>query len=283
MRTMVSAAVAVLVIAAAGLAAWRIAGPRPVAPTSAGPDVAVGSAADDGLLEQLADLRQRLEDERDARLQLAARVEQLDETLASRDAAAAEAAARAGGAELTIVGESQAGTPAEDRAGPGVFDAEKLIAVGLTASEAAWLHEKWEQRQLAELYLADQAARQRWGFRKLRKEREAARSEFQAEIGLDMYDSMLYAAGDYNRVVVRDVYAGSAAESAGLRVGDHVVRYADSPVFRVEDLRRLTRQGETGELVSIRVERGGGIDRLQVERGPLGVLIGRERVEPGIE
>ena len=286
MRAIVVAAVALLVIVTAGLLAWRAVGPPH---GGSGPDLSAQGGPDDALPEQLAELRQLLEDERDARRQLAARLELLGARLAALDAASAAPADESESSEAGIAivdGPEAAGGDTgarDDVAARGAFDEEKLIAAGLTASEAAWLHEKWEQRQLNELYLGDQAARERWGFRRLNREREAARRELQDQIGLDMYDSMLYAAGGYNRVVVRDLYAGSAAENAGLRVGDQIVRYADSPVFEVRDLRRLTRGGEAGELVQIEVARSGGIERLQVERGPLGVLLGRDRAQPGLQ
>jgi len=285
MRRDVAAAVAVLAIAAAGLVVWRVVGPPPVGPEAVGSeaaaDVGAASRPGDGLPEQLAELRQLLEDEREARLQLTARVERLGDRLAARDAP--EGADPEDGAQVTVVGGDAANAQAPDDAPRGAFDTRKLVAAGLTPSEAVWLHERWEQRQLADLYLADLAARERWGFRRLAREREATRSALRDEIGLGMYDAMLYAAGEHNRVSVRDVYSGSAADSAGVRVGDYIVRYANSAVFGVEDLRRLTREGEAGEFVSIEVERGGGVDRLQIERGPLGVLLGRERVEPGIQ
>jgi hypothetical protein len=291
MRTDVAAAVAVLAIAAAGLVVWRVVGPPPVGPEAVGSeaaaDVGAASRPGDGLPEQLAELRQLLEDEREARLQLTARVERLGDRLAARDAlttaGASESADPEDGAQVTVVGGDAASAQAPDDAPRGAFDTGTLVAAGLTPGEAVWLHERWEQRQLAELYLADRAARERWGFRRLARERAAARGALQDEIGMGMYDAMLYAAGDHNRVSVRDVYAGSAADGAGVRVGDYIVRYANSAVFGVDDLRRLTREGETGEFVSIEVERGGGVDRLQIERGPLGVLLGRERVEPRIE
>ncbi len=72
MRARVTAGVVVVVIAIAGLGVWRTRGLRQA---GSRPDVAARGEADEALLEQRAGLRQLLEDERDARRQLATRVE----------------------------------------------------------------------------------------------------------------------------------------------------------------------------------------------------------------
>jgi S1-C subfamily serine protease len=144
----------------------------------------------------------------------------------------------------------------------------------------AWLRERWERSQLDALYLTDQALREGWGMGQLRSARLQQRREFQGEIGTAMYDLMLYATGRENRVVVRDVYVGSAAEASDLRPGDVIVAYAGTPVFDDRDLRLLSSSGEAGLPITIQVVRGGTLENLQIERGPLGVSTRRERVPP---
>jgi membrane-associated protease RseP (regulator of RpoE activity) len=92
------------------------------------------------------------------------------------------------------------------------------------------------------------------------------------ELGDDTYDRYLFASGRPNRVRVRGVMEGSAAEMAGLSGGDIVISYGSKRVFNFDDLRRLSYQGQPGESVVMEVRGAdGSISQLVMPRGPLGL------------
>ena len=235
----------------------------------------------------LEELRAQLDEERQAREQLALRVRALDSRIAalgvepgsaSRDPESEPDALLEG-----VVVDPAIGTAAEaepSAALRGSFDADSLRAAGLSRGEVEWLRGRWERGQLEALYLTDRALRGRWGMGRLRSERQRQRDALIEEIGTGMYDLMQYATGRDNRVVVRDVYAGSAGEASDLRPGDVIVAYAGVPIFQPRDLRWISSRGEPGLLVTIQVRRGGRIEDLRIERGPLGVSTERQRERP---
>ena len=105
-------------------------------------------------------------------------------------------------------------------------------------------------------------------------------SEAVDELGECGYDSLLYGTGKDNRVVVRQVLNGSAADLAGIQAGDTVLRYNDNRVWAASDLSAATSRGERGETVFVDIERQGERLRMRVERGPFGLYMRQERVTP---
>ena len=104
--------------------------------------------------------------------------------------------------------------------------------------------------------------------------------DMRKEIGEDFYDRYLFATGEDNRVAIDSIIPGSTAEEAGLQPGDLVELYGDNRIFRFDDLRTATSDGERGELVPVRIRRGDGIVDAWLPRGPLGVRMDRTRVDP---
>jgi len=267
-------------VAAAGGAAWawQLRSPEP-------PEVRAQVSPDDAHWRAL---RVQLAEERAAREALA------EDVAALRARLAALSAASVPPAELRAQDDAPGGFTIADRvASAGTelplatsrsladgFDTHALVQAGWGEGRANALKERWERSQLDDLYLRDAAIREGWGMRRLGAERAAARSGLQAEIGIDDYDAMLFAAGRDNRVVVRQVYSESAAERAGLQIGDVILRYDDARVFESRDLRRLTSSGERGRDVPLELLRGGARERLFVQRGPLGVVLGTDRQLP---
>jgi S1-C subfamily serine protease len=98
--------------------------------------------------------------------------------------------------------------------------------------------------------------------------------------GEDTYDWFLYAAGRSNRVKVEGVLGGSAAADAGFRSGDVIVSYDGERIFKPGALVQGTLGGRLGDHVDVEVMRGGELVSLRVPRGPLGVRLGRDTVEP---
>jgi S1-C subfamily serine protease len=76
------------------------------------------------------------------------------------------------------------------------------------------------------------------------------------------------------------VLGGSAAAEAGLRAGDVVYAYGGERIFKPWSLVQSTQGGRSGESVEVEVQRGSERLRVTVPRGPLGVRIGRDIVEP---
>lgn len=241
--------------------------------------VRVGSArADIDASMRIRELSEQLDAARDARLELVERVEQLHAKLAELEAFATR---DPGALDAADAGAEKAS--AKKRGRGREFDEASLIDAGVDPLDANWLHETYDQRELDRLYLRDQAARDpELGRAWVREEHEAQKLALQQELGLENYDLMLYAAGERNRVVVKNVLSRSAAEDSGIRAGDVIRTYAGQPVFAVRDLRRLTSAGTAGQLVTVEILRDGVSRSLGIERGPLGVRLRAERQKPTI-
>jgi membrane-associated protease RseP (regulator of RpoE activity) len=159
-----------------------------------------------------------------------------------------------------------------------------LVKAGLADEEAAELVRRQGQQSLDRLNLRDVAAREGWlGTDRYRE--ELARLEegavvLREELGDEVYDRYLFAAGDDNRVQVDGIIPGSVAELAGLQPGDLIESYAGERVFTFSGLRDLTAGGERGELVQVQVMRGGQVFDTWLARGPLGVELDSASAEP---
>ncbi len=64
--------------------------------------------------------------------------------------------------------------------------------------------------------------------------------------------------------VVTDVQEGSAAEKAGVKDGDVIVRFGGQDVWSAAQLARLVRETPAGRTVDLEVSRGGAIQKLSV-------------------
>src|SRR5690606_17603264 len=98
-----------------------------------------------------------------------------------------------------------------------------------------------------------------------------------AELGDAEYERYLTALGRATRVGVRNVLPSSPAEVAGLRPGDQIVAYAGQRVFDMNDLNRMTFEGQPGEPVVLDVMRDRQTVQLYVPRGPIGITGGGRR------
>ncbi len=86
--------------------------------------------------------------------------------------------------------------------------------------------------------------------------------------------------GQPNRVMIASDIDDSPAQLAGVQAGDVVLEYADRRVFSFNELRDATRVGERGENILLRVQRKGETIKLILPRGPLGVSLNSDSVEP---
>lgn len=262
-------------------------------------------ASGESLRFDVARLRLELGEESRARRKLEGDLERLREELtAAGMVSAGEAAAlskRSGSAETessleaAVVSDLENGDSTRAVEGPGIYDLESsaeppmfsidaLVGAGVSLEEAEALRSAWEAFSLDRLYLFDQATREGWRH-KPRLLREAARLEHQIreEVGEDGWDRLLYASGEPNRVIVREVLEGSSAEQAGLRSGDVILRYDDRRVFASQWLEAMSARGRAGQDVPLEILRDGELVWVYVERGPLGTLLRNSRIAPEIQ
>jgi len=102
-----------------------------------------------------------------------------------------------------------------------------------------------------------------------------------SEIGDNAYDRMLYALGQGNRVVVRDIMQNSSAEQYGLQANDRVYEYDGQRVFTGQELNDLVTQGgDAGTLVLVRVQRDEQQLDFYLPRGPIGIRLASSRELP---
>jgi hypothetical protein len=175
-------------------------------------------------------------------------------------------------------------SPGEDSLGANgepLFDEAALTRLGTYPRDAALLHERWAQFEMEKLYLLDAATREGW-LRKprFRREIQAARAALREELGDESFDLLLYGSGQPNRVVLRSLLERSPATEAGFEAGDVILSYDDRRIFRPGELKRMTASGSAGESVSVEIVRKGRRISLSVPRGPLGVFMRADRLEP---
>ena len=239
-------------------------GPAPVLPAPAPVEPYLPPVASTAS-EDLDLLREVLAAEVAAREELAVEVDGLREELASlrseRERSLAERVAR------------RPGFSRQRR-----FDEDRLVETGLDRGRAEQLREAYERSQLDFVNLRDQAIREGWaegggGFAQIFEARAQQTAALQEELGLDMYDLMLYGAGQPNRLIVRDILPGSNAEVGGLQEGDIIRSYDDQPVFGMQELRYLMVQGDQQTTIDVGVERAGASTTVQVTPGPMGVRL----------
>jgi PDZ domain len=247
-------------------------------------DAPAGTAAGTG--DALAQLRAELAFERGAREALASQVARLEADLAAlRGPEPTEAALAAAGGEAPADAPpaddvAEAPAPSPD---PAWFDGARLAKAGLSERDAADLKRIFEETELDRLYLRDQATREGWPDGRLAQELaqlDEKMTSVRDDYGEAAYDWFLYAAGRANRVKVEGVLGGSTGSEVGIQAGDHIYSYAGERIYKPWSLVQATQSGRPGETVEVEVERGGERLRVTVPRGPIGVRIGRDTVEP---
>ncbi|MEN8206938.1 MAG: PDZ domain-containing protein [Pseudomonadota bacterium] len=162
---------------------------------------------------------------------------------------------------------------------------EALIATGIPTEQAALIQSRLDEYDLKQLYLKDRASREGWlntaRYRKEQRQAQYAYRELRSEIGDDAYDRMLYALGQANRVVARDIMQNSSAEQYGLQANDRVYEYDGQRVFTGKELNDLVTQGgDAGALVLVRVQRGDQQLDFYLPRGPIGIRLASSRELP---
>jgi hypothetical protein len=250
------------------------------------PEVPVGHATDDGLNSALSieQLSGALAAEVQARTQLAGQVAELHAELARlREASDEAAASPLARSELQEeVGSSKDESETVLAAQSIDFNDEALLAQGMHPRDVARLHDLWADYELNRQSVNDQALREGW-FMQPRHGIELAQLEQEFREGLqndEDYDHYLYAAGQPNRVLAREVLAGSTARAAGLTRGDTILRYNDVRVFKPADLLLESARVESGKSVPVEILQDGRPKTVYLEGGPLGLVVDQSSAAP---
>jgi hypothetical protein len=237
--------------------------------------------------ESLAELRLLLQEERQAREALAAKLDRLAGDVAAlredRGAIDEASAAASVGAATGASAADVAAADADPAPGHAWFDERRLAAAGLPERDVADLKRVFDEVELERLYLQNQASREGWPQARLGAEMNALTDrllQVRSTYGDETYDWFLYATNRPNRVVVEGVLGGSAAEEAGIRAGDVILSYDRERVFRPGPLVQGTLRGNLDERVDVEVWRQGERIQLTLPRGPLGVRLGRKTSPP---
>ena len=161
---------------------------------------------------------------------------------------------------------------------------EALIATGIPADQATLIQARLDEYDLKQLYIKDRASREGWlktaRYNKEQRQAQNAYRELRPEIGDDAYDRMLYALGQVNRVVVRDIMQNSTAEQYGLQANDRINEYDGQRVFSSQELNELVTQGTSGAPVLVRVQRDEQQLDFYLPRGPIGIRLASSREPP---
>lgn len=174
-------------------------------------------------------------------------------------------------------------TPAQDET-PRRPDVPSLVAVGFPPEDAEQLVWRWGEQQMAELYLRDQARREGWQntprYREALNGLRHGEGSLRDEMSEADYEAMLYAMGQPNRLVIRQVVPASPAQLAGLQAGDQLLDYNGTRIFDYRELRQHIADGDPEELVPVRIARGMQTLEVFLPRGPLGVNLAADSVAP---
>jgi PDZ domain len=218
---------------------------------------------------EIAALRMALNQEIEAREQLAWEVASLREQIRAGSAAPRESAESA-----------PAATP-ERGAQRSMFDGSSLVAAGMAPADAQELRSRWESTELEKIRLIDRATREGWlGSSQYQEELNALESNLRRGLNDADYDRYLYATGRNNSARITDVLANSPGETAGFRPGDTVMSYDGKRVFSIEELRELATRSRPGDTIRVEVLQDGTVETLYVPGGPIGLMLKPEHQSP---
>ncbi len=225
--------------------------------------------------ERLLSLEQLIAEEREARLDLADRLQALTEEIERIDSDGR----RAFSGEVARAEEARAERQ-PDRRAPRDFASMMrnfqdrrltgLIDGGFSEDEARRIMKQESEAQYKAMQAAHDAQRN-GEVVDPSSAMSGPQSLLRAELGDDYYERYLQALGQPTAVQVTRVLESSPGSQAGLQTGDQIVSYNGERVFNVNDLRELTLQGNAGEDVVIEIERDGVRMQLSVPRGPVGI------------
>lgn len=220
--------------------------------------------------ERIALLEQQIE-------LLSSRLEQLEQ-----DAIAAEREQTRQRGSLATTPTTPADSPVSGSS--RALTTDNLVSAGVEEAIAADIVRRKNEIDLQTLELRDRAIREDYlGTSRYSSELNTLLEQdvsLRNEIGNDAYDRYLYTTGQNNRVNIASVMQGSTADRAGLKSGDVILNYADTQLFRWNELQEATTRGVRDEYVNVTVMRDGQIINLWLPRGPLGVRLSSTRLQP---
>ena len=166
----------------------------------------------------------------------------------------------------------------------GWVDASRLKEAGMSQAQADNITQLYENVEMDKLYLRDRAQREGWmasqRFRDEMDKLDDRTRNLRNDLGETAYDALLYATGRPNRVIVDGTLGNSPAAQAGIKKGDAILQYAGKPVYSWYDLRQATTEGDPNEMVAVEIQRGNKQMEMYVKRGPLGIRLDQESVNP---
>ncbi|MDH3327335.1 MAG: PDZ domain-containing protein [Gammaproteobacteria bacterium] len=161
-----------------------------------------------------------------------------------------------------------------------------LISMGVDDENVSRIQRLAEKKEMDQLYLRNTAVREGWfGTEKYfdkNNKLELQSNIYREELGDEKYDHFLYTSQLTNRITIQSVLSDSPAEQAGLLAGDFILSYNNKRVFNWSDLTALTANGEAGESIPIEVQRNKQTLQYFIARGPLGIRLNSERVNPNL-
>ena len=266
------AAVAVSLIAGLAVGAWLVtdrpaAGPAESVPSSSGHVVTAPE-------ERLLSLEQLIAEEREARLELAERVQVLLDDIERRDSvASAQAAESSTNRANEVLGVGSLRRSRDFMSMMRNFEERRFNSLtdgGFSEDEARRILRKESEAEYQAMQLAWEAQRSGEPVDPLASLNDS-QSILRAELGDSDYERFLEAQGQPTTVQITRVLDGSPGNQAGLQPGDQIVSYGGNRVFNVADLRDQTMLGAQGEDVVIEIDRDGVRMQLSVPRGPVGI------------
>ena len=176
-----------------------------------------------------------------------------------------------------VTGKSDASRPSERP----WFHGASLEKLGFTPGEVERIRETWEYTVMEGLELeTDRLRNGEKGWWAAVRDRDWVEAQAREALGDSGYDAMLYAGGSRNRVILSAVIGASPGAVAGIEAGDELISYDGQRVFHPRTLKQLTTSGEAGEMVEVRIRRGGQPVRIFMPRGPIGARIVSENRVP---
>ncbi len=164
------------------------------------------------------------------------------------------------------------------------FNEKAMATTSLSKAEISQMKNQYESIEMEKLYLRDKAIRENWiGTQRYSDELGVLNSKFETfrnDIDDTVYETLLYATGQPNRVVVQDVMRNSPAFLAGIKAGDQILQYSNERIYSAFDLRKSITGGDLGEEVKINLSRDGNKMTVYLPRGPLGIRMESASIEP---
>jgi len=161
----------------------------------------------------------------------------------------------------------------------------RLLNAGIHLDTILQIQSQIDQNRIDRLELRNQAIREKWiqedRFRQLMGALNNTDENIRNDFGDEVFDQYLFASEQNNRVVVSEVFNGSAAQVAGFEPGDIILTYASESIFTAADIQQATVEGVAGDNVLVELIRNGTSFTTTVIRGPLGISMVMTSQPPG--